>query len=76
MLVAGGLTFQTISTGDLYTCGLTPSGAAYCWGDNSFGQVGDGTRVLGPVPVVGGLTFGAPPVVSGAPYPSPGGRER
>ena len=36
-------------------CGIGVSGAVYCWGDNSFGQVGDGTKdyALEPVIAVG-----------------------
>jgi alpha-tubulin suppressor-like RCC1 family protein len=60
--VAGGLTFTTVSTGnDGYSCGVTTSGAAYCWGLNAYGQLGDGTTAnkLVPTQVVGGLTFAA-----------------
>jgi len=59
--VAGGLRFTMISTGVWHTCGVTPGGAAYCWGDNFFGQLGDGTSVARatPVPVAGGLRFAA-----------------
>ena len=34
-------------------------GNAYCWGFNTFGQLGDGMNVdaLGPSPVSGGYTF-------------------
>jgi hypothetical protein len=32
--VSGGLTFASVHPGSIYTCGLTPAGAAYCWGDN------------------------------------------
>ena len=49
MPVAGGLTFATVSTSFTHTCGVTTSGAAYCWDG--------GTPV--PVPVPGGLTFAA-----------------
>ena len=41
------------------SCGITPDGAAYCWGWNAYGQLGDGTTTnnLTPVAVSGGLTF-------------------
>jgi alpha-tubulin suppressor-like RCC1 family protein len=59
--VAGGLTFESLSLSRVegISCGLTPSGAAYCWGENANGQLGDGTttRRLTPTRVAGGLTF-------------------
>jgi alpha-tubulin suppressor-like RCC1 family protein len=61
--VVGGLTFQALTTGaDAdQTCGLTAGGAAYCWGHNNEGQVGDGTTSdrTSPVVVAGGLAFQA-----------------
>jgi alpha-tubulin suppressor-like RCC1 family protein len=59
--VSGGLTFTAISAGDVQACGLTGSGAAYCWGGNVFGELGDGTTTNRhtPVAVSGGLTFTA-----------------
>ena len=41
--VAGGLIFQTVAAGGLHTCGIDLEGQAWCWGNNSLGQVGDGT---------------------------------
>jgi hypothetical protein len=32
MAVAGAPAFQSLTTGDLHTCGLTASGVASCWG--------------------------------------------
>jgi len=63
-----GLTFAAVSTGFTHTCGVTTPGAAYCWGDNSSGQLGDGTTAtrLSPVLVQGGLHFAA--VSAGAFY--------
>lgn len=66
--VAGNLVLNAITAGATHTCGLTPSGAAYCWGSGSYGELGV------PVPpehcsavpcssvprqVSGGLTFTA-----------------
>jgi len=58
-LVAGAHLFATITAGGLHACGLTTEGAAYCWGFNASGQVGDGSAVNRPSPVavLGGFTF-------------------
>jgi alpha-tubulin suppressor-like RCC1 family protein len=62
MAVTGGLKFKSLVAGSEYTCGLTSDGAAYCWGYNYNGQLGNGAQQFGasttsPVPVAGGLTF-------------------
>ncbi len=61
LVVLGGLTFSAISAGDSFTCGVTGTGAAYCWGDGRQGTLGDGTLRVSAVPVAvaGGLTFKA-----------------
>ena len=58
--VAGGLIFGSVAAGDAFSCGVTAgSGAAYCWGINSSGQLGNGTRAERDLPtaVSGGLAF-------------------
>ena len=56
---APGFTFTALAAGLNHTCGLTPSGLAYCWGRNSSGELGDDTSIdsASPVAVGGGHTF-------------------
>jgi alpha-tubulin suppressor-like RCC1 family protein len=53
--VAGGHLFRQLSAGGSHTCGKTDTDKGYCWGDNSDGQLGDGTRErrLTPTAVAG-----------------------
>jgi alpha-tubulin suppressor-like RCC1 family protein len=53
------VTFTTVQAGAYHSCGLTTSGAAYCWGNSTYGQLGNGAKATGqaPVEVTGGLTF-------------------
>lgn len=54
-------TFTTLAAAGDHTCGLSSSGAAFCWGRNDAGQLGDGTTThrMTPVAVQGGLIFTA-----------------
>jgi alpha-tubulin suppressor-like RCC1 family protein len=65
--VMGGVTFASLTGGGYHTCGLTPAGAAYCWGSNYTGQLGNpansgvlnGPDSRNPTPLLvdGNLTF-------------------
>jgi alpha-tubulin suppressor-like RCC1 family protein len=52
--VSGGLSFAMLSAGGTYdghSCGVTTDGAAYCWGRNFEGQLGNGMTTASGVPV-------------------------
>jgi len=51
--VAGGLQFGygALEAGLVHTCGVTTDAEAYCWGDNLWGQLGDGTTSIRLTPV-------------------------
>jgi alpha-tubulin suppressor-like RCC1 family protein len=52
LAVATAQAFVEVTTGIDYSCGLTASGAAYCWGSSSDGQLGDGTTANKNVPTL------------------------
>jgi alpha-tubulin suppressor-like RCC1 family protein len=56
---AVGFRFKAIAAGGDHTCGIAATGAAYCWGANEVGQLGDGTTTdrAKPVAVSGGYSF-------------------
>ncbi|WP_440682694.1 hypothetical protein [Cysteiniphilum halobium] len=36
----------------MHACALATNDKAYCWGDNNYGQLGDGTKVDRYTPVL------------------------
>ena len=58
-LVSDGLTFASVSAGEQYTCGVPTDGGAFCWGQDRFGRLGNGTegRRYRPTAVSGRLAF-------------------
>jgi alpha-tubulin suppressor-like RCC1 family protein len=60
-LTVSALSFTGLAAGNDHTCGLTAFGAAYCWGSNTAGGVGDGsgTNRLTAVPVAGSHVYTA-----------------
>jgi alpha-tubulin suppressor-like RCC1 family protein/PKD repeat protein len=49
--VPGEHTFVAVSAGLGFTVGLSEDGTVWCWGINDTGQLGDGTRLSGIVPM-------------------------
>jgi alpha-tubulin suppressor-like RCC1 family protein len=50
LTVAGDRTFSDLAVGGVHGCGVDAEGAAFCWGRNLHGQVGDGTSEDRPAP--------------------------
>jgi len=50
--VKGAQRFTSLGLGAPVTCGLLESGAAYCWGDRSFGPIGDTALATWTTPVM------------------------
>ena len=57
--IATDSTFISVTGGDAHFCGLTAGGTAMCWGVNTWGELGDSTKMnrRTPVVVVGGHRF-------------------
>ena len=58
---------RAISAGSLHTCAVTTGGGVKCWGQGSYGQLGDGTKPEGqatPTDVLG-LAVGVAAVAAG-----------
>jgi alpha-tubulin suppressor-like RCC1 family protein len=57
--VSSAVPFVKVFVGNAAACALDAAGAAFCWGKNSEGELGDGSTTdrAGPVPIGQGLKF-------------------
>ncbi len=62
--LAGGV--AAVATGASHSCALTTAGGVKCWGDNTYGQLGDNTQTQRLTPVnVSGLASGVKAIAAG-----------
>src|SRR5207302_9594631 len=57
-LVSGLSNVVQVTAGNAHTCARTASGAAYCWGGNGAGQLGDSTTGNKKIPTAVNTTTG------------------
>jgi alpha-tubulin suppressor-like RCC1 family protein len=54
-----------VAVGSAFACAVVPPGTVFCWGDNSLGELGDGTGVSSAVPSIVSFTSTATAIAAG-----------
>jgi alpha-tubulin suppressor-like RCC1 family protein len=57
LTTAAALSFHQVSAGGTHACGINANNRAFCWGNNSVGQLGDGTNSDHPRPAAVATTL-------------------
>ena len=65
-VLGAALNNVAIAAGLNHACALTNSGTALCWGDNTYGQLGDGSGATGYFPAIVSGLAGAASIAIGA----------
>lgn len=58
--VSGGATWKDIDVGALHACGIQSDNTGWCWGSDSYGEIGNGATTglqIAPVSINGGHTW-------------------
>jgi len=66
-VIGAALGTRSIASGQSHMCAIVSGGAVHCWGDNTYGQLGDGTGATSYLPVI---VFNLPNAASIAAGPS------
>ena len=60
VFVSGDYNFSSISIGERHSCGILTNGSLLCWGDNAYGQLGNGNSPTDsniPTSILGNYNF-------------------
>jgi alpha-tubulin suppressor-like RCC1 family protein len=63
--LVGSAQAQAVATGNNFSCALTTLGGVQCWGENYWGQLGNGQEQTAFSPTVSGITTGATQIAAG-----------
>lgn len=71
-----GLSATAISSGVNHVCALTPETHVTCWGDNQYGQLGNGTNTDSSLPVSAGTISGVVTLGTGSHHSCAANKDR
>jgi alpha-tubulin suppressor-like RCC1 family protein len=51
VILPSGVSISQVAAGENHTCGLSSDSKVFCWGNNEYGQLGNGTDTNSPTPI-------------------------